>query len=135
MHSSPVLRRDNAWRAGACPSCGHQPTSATEAANQREDLTVAWLEQAVPGGPVGMRRHCTKCQPHGSVAAIVCTGCGDGPLLSGDLAVGFDDGGICAMEPVRAWLADHGWRGPFDRRSSSAGEGLVCPRCADEEAR
>lgn len=133
MHSSPVIGRDNARRARACPSCGRQPTSGTEAANQREDLTVAWLEQDAAGGPVGARRHCTRCQPAGPVAALVCIGCGDGPLLAGNLAVRFDAGGIAAVEPVRAWLADHGWQG-VDPAATAAGEGLVCPRCADEEA-
>lgn len=126
--------------ARACPSCGYQPSSGTEAANQREDLTVAWLERNAAGEPVEVRRHCTGCQPRGPVAALVCAACGDGPLLTGNFAVQFDAGGIGVVEPVRAWLADHGWLVTSERRPSSvpaaaAGEGLVCPRCVDEEER
>lgn len=99
--------------ARACPSCGYQPSSGTEAANQREDLTVAWLERNAAGEPVEVRRHCTGCQPRGPVAALVCAACGDGPLLTGNFAVQFDAGGIGAVEPTSrygpGWPTMAGW--------------------------
>jgi hypothetical protein len=85
----------------------------------RADLDTLWLMPG-PRGPVE-RRFCRACVPAGPVGDVTCVRCGDGPLLSGELAGG-DAQGAAA---VQGWLAGAGWRlaGP------------VCPDCVGELAR
>ena len=69
----------------ACPACGHQPASRPEALRQREDLTIVWLHQDSPSGPISQHRHCASCQPHIECGTVECAHCGDGPILTGAL--------------------------------------------------
>ena len=72
------------------------------------------MVDARSGGPVA-RRFCRACIPPGPVDEVVCVRCGDGPLLSGELA-GADTRGAAV---VQGWLAGAGWRL----------SGPVCPDC------
>jgi DNA invertase Pin-like site-specific DNA recombinase len=100
-----------------CPSCGNEPTLVRERVRHRQDLAMTWLypDPRCPGR-VLERRHCAACQPHDRVAGVECALCADGPMLADRLAERGAD-----ADPVRAWLAAHGWR---DR----PGLGLVCAR-------
>ncbi|MDG3013672.1 recombinase family protein [Speluncibacter jeojiensis] len=104
-HSAPPRRTPR-----ACPSCGHEPTTRAEAAHQRADLAVTWLyrDPDVPGNVVA-RNHCRSCQPEDPAVDIACTVCGDGPILTGELAGG-DDSNEGLPRPVQRWLTDAGWR-------------------------
>jgi hypothetical protein len=64
----------------ACPTCGREPTRH-EAVQQREDLAIVWLH--LDGDHVTEARHCVVRQPHGPVIDVSCSGCGDGPLITG----------------------------------------------------
>ena len=94
----------------ACPACGHQPASRPEALRQREDLTIVWLRQDSPSGPISQHRHCASCQPHIECGTVECAHCGDGPILTGALA-----GQLRKHDPdqptaLRAWFTSHGWQ-------------------------
>jgi len=95
----------------ACPSCGHEPTTREEATTQRADLAVTWLSaDSHRPGQLLPRQHCRHCQPHGPVLDLACAVCGDGPILSGDLATAAAiDAGI-PPKPVQQWLAADGWQ-------------------------
>lgn len=96
-----------------CPTCGHRPVSAAEAARMREDLGVLWLHAAAAG--VREAYHCQQCQPRGRVADTECSSClAGGPLLADELAVGKPPAAVAH------WLARHGWT------VTAAGE-LLCP--------
>jgi hypothetical protein len=64
------------------------PGDGRERFQQRRDLEVLWLS-ADAGHPHGLQvdRHCALCQPHADVAVIECARCGNGPMLTGALAV------------------------------------------------
>jgi DNA invertase Pin-like site-specific DNA recombinase len=103
--------------ATRCPNCGNEPALARERGRHRQDLAMTWLYPD-PRHPerVLERRHCVACQPHDHVAGVECALCADGPMLAGPLAARGAE-----AEPVRAWLAAHGWR-------ERHGLGLVCAR-------
>ncbi|NLE81243.1 MAG: recombinase family protein [Rhodococcus sp.] len=92
----------------ACPSCGHEPTTRSEAVHQRADLAVSWLylDPDAPGTIVA-RNHCRSCQPEEPAVDVACAVCGDGPILAGELATGTND---ALSAPVQRWLTDAGWR-------------------------
>jgi len=49
---------------------------------QREDFAVViWLR--LDGDPLTEARHCVACQLHEPVIDVSCSGCGDGPLITG----------------------------------------------------
>jgi hypothetical protein len=99
--SSPPARR-----ATQCFGCGAPPRDPSQAA----DLATAWLLPA-EGGMVREARYCCACAPTGLVGEIECAGCGDGPLLAGELA----DADLLAGAAIDAWLSQSGWRpvGPW----------------------
>ena len=111
------LSRARRHVAAQCPSCGNEPSLARERVRHRQDLEMTWLYPD-PHHPdrVLERRHCAACQPHDLVAGVECGLCADGPMLAGRLAERGAD-----ADPVRAWLAAHGWR-------ERPGLGLVCAR-------
>jgi hypothetical protein len=49
----------------ACPTCGHEPASREEAAQQRADLAVTWL-QLDKHGDLATAHHCATCAPSGA---------------------------------------------------------------------
>jgi hypothetical protein len=113
-------RRTASHRAGrGCPTCGLVPTVQAEVVEQRLDLQVVWLA-AHPAHPAQLtaRRFCAECQPRGVVYAIACRACGDGPMLTGDLAEAAVGGDLLPV--VTAALAARGWRPARDR------SGWVC---------
>ena len=77
---------------------------------QRDDLTITWLHQDDPDGPITEKHHCVYCQPHGTgTTAVQCAQCGDGPLLS-ETVTGHREGPGHVYGPVRSWLVDSGWQ-------------------------
>lgn len=83
---------------------------------------MTWLLPGPTATDSVIEQHfCRGCVPAGPVADVVCVRCGDGPLLSGDLAAGDE----AATAIVRTWLTGAGWRlaGP------------VCPECVGELSR
>jgi hypothetical protein len=70
-----------------CPTCGHAPTAAAEAEEQRLDLQIVWLTEDPdqPDQPT-VQRFTAQCQPRVAVYAIACRACGDVSLLTGVLA-------------------------------------------------
>lgn len=95
----------------ACPSCGHEPATRSEARQQRADLAVLWLHQSTPRGTISEHRHCAACQPHSDCAVFECAHCGDGPILTGALAKQMRD--RRPSQPtaaLRAWLTQQGWQ-------------------------
>ncbi len=94
----------------ACPSCGHEPTTREEATTQRADLAVTWLSTD-PDRPGQLlpQHHCRRCQPHHPVVDIACTVCGDGPILTGNLATATTNADT-PPKPVQHWLAADGWQ-------------------------
>jgi resolvase-like protein len=108
----PLPRRRASRHAGrpaaglahlACPACGRESATRGEALQQREDLAVVWLH--LDGDPLTEARHCVACQPHGPVIAVSCSGCGNGPLITGQLP---GLGGQLA-QPALDWLRARGW--------------------------
>lgn len=86
----------------ACPSCGHRPVNREEAAQQRGDLSLVWLEADEHGGFTAVH-HCANCAPAGPVTDVVsCLDCEDGPLLPGRHDT--------IPEAVVLWLHDAGWQ-------------------------
>ncbi|MFC5995454.1 hypothetical protein ACFQE5_14665 [Pseudonocardia hispaniensis] len=75
---------------------------------------MTWL---VPGSAgLVIRGFCQDCAPRGPVAEVACVYCGDGPLLTGELA-GVDP----ITDPgVAGWLSSHDWQ---------LNPGPTCPRC------
>jgi len=109
--SSSASARASANRPSrTCPSCGHEPTTREEATTQRADLVVTWLS-ADPDRPGQLlpRWHCRRCQPHSTVLDIACVVCGDGPILTGDLATAAIDADA-PPESVQRWLIADGWQ-------------------------
>lgn len=92
----------------ACPGCGHEPTTRSEAAHQRADLAVSWLyvDSEDPASIV-TRHHCRSCQPDDKAIDIACTICGDGPILVGEPPAGAEGG---VPETVQRWLTGAGWQ-------------------------
>ena len=80
------------------------------------DLEVDWLVADEQGG-ITVEQFCRGCRPVGAVGELVCAGCGDGPLLSGELVNPVDLETATALD---VWLVATGWRpaGPW------------CPECA-----
>jgi hypothetical protein len=105
--------------ASSCPTCGHTPTAGVESAEQHQDLQVIWLgeDRSAPGRLV-VRRFCAECQPRGTVYAIACRACGDGPMITGHLAEMAAAGELPTA--VTDVLAARGWRPARD------GDGWVC---------
>lgn len=95
---------------GACPGCGHRPSSVEAAARLRAELAVRWLIREA-GGLVA-RGFCHECVPSGPVSEVVCGYCGDGPLLAGALAG--------ADPAVAGWLVAEGW---------ALDPAVTCPAC------
>ncbi|ELB85718.1 resolvase [Rhodococcus wratislaviensis IFP 2016] len=54
--------------------------------DQRIDLVTGVLIGVGDPGTVITRSQCRHCQPRQPVADIACTLCGDGPILTGELA-------------------------------------------------
>ena len=99
--SSPRL-----GRSAHCFGCGAPPRDPSQAA----DLATPWLVPAADGS-VRIARYCAACAPGGTVGEIECAGCGDGPLLAGELA----EADLLTGAVIDAWLAASGWRpvGPW----------------------
>lgn len=76
-----------------------------------------WLV-AAPDGAVAARRFCRGCAPAGSVDDIECAVCGDGPLLTTDLAA-VD---LIVSAAIERWLRETGW-------SATRAHEPCCPRC------
>jgi hypothetical protein len=74
------------------------------------DLATPWLVPA-DDGSVRIARYCARCAPGGTVGEIECVGCGDGPLLAGELA----EADLLTGAVIDGWLAASGWRpvGPW----------------------
>ena len=91
----------------ACPTCRHEPATRAEAAHQRDDLAVSWLR---PGpdrpGELVAQHHCRHCEPAPPVFDVACALCGDGPILTGELATAAR---TVLPVPVQRWLTDAGW--------------------------
>ena len=106
--SEPAARpraRPAAGRAPlACPACGREPATSGEARQQREDLAVVWLH--LDGDHLTEARHCVACQPHGPVIDVSCSGCGTGPLITGQP----DEPGGQLAQPALDWLHARGWQ-------------------------
>lgn len=100
-----------------CSACRQEPSTPA----QHLDLTTEWLFPGAQAGELVARRFCRGCAPSGPLAEVVCTRCGDGPLLAGELPV--IDPQVTAA--VDGWLEQAGWRlaGP------------VCPGCMGELSR
>jgi DNA invertase Pin-like site-specific DNA recombinase len=114
-----LVRQRAAMAKAACPTCGNQPAEARARWQQRQDLAAVWLyADPEQPGQVVERRHCAECQPHQQVQTLACPLCGDGPMVTGDLADAMPDEHT-PPEPVRRWLAVHGWH-------DQPGIGLVC---------
>ena len=110
----PVMRAGT--RRGSrvpAPSCDRCQQVATDPLQQIL-MSAQWL---IPG-PDGPRlaRYCRACPPTGPITDLTCTRCGDGPLLTGDLATG-PTGDI--PSPARQWLTANGW----------CLDSQVCPDC------
>ena len=88
----------------ACPTCGREPATRGEALQQREDIAIIWLH--LDGDHLTEARHCMACQPHEPVIDVSCSGCGDGPLITGQSP---ELGGQLAP-PVQDWLHSRGWQ-------------------------
>lgn len=103
-----------------CLTCGHEPVTAADRFQLRQDLATVWLhaDPDHPDSAVVERRHCTACQPdqHQSLACPVCHGVGP------TLADAFADPPTVARAPtdLGGGLAhQHGWH-------QQPGVGLVC---------
>lgn len=101
-HPAPVRRASR-----ACPNCGHEPTTRSEAIHQRADLAVSWLHiDPDATGKIVARNHCRSCQPENQAVDIACDVCGDGPIFAGEFA----GAGGSPPDPVRRWLTEEGWQ-------------------------
>ena len=104
----PVVPVVGERSARACPSCGYEPGTRAEAMALRADLAVLWLHPDPDSpGAVVQARHCRTCQPKGPVVDVECTCCGDGPIITGVLALDSAPGSVAY--PVRRWLVAAGW--------------------------
>lgn len=84
--SEPGTRAAHRGRVrGRYARCGQLPANPIE----RAEVAMTWLLPD-PGaaGAVLEQHFCRGCTPPGPVADVACARCGDGPLLSGDLAGG-----------------------------------------------
>lgn len=111
--SSSKSGRARDTRTQRCFGCG----TAAQDPSQAADLATPWLLPA-ESGAVRMARFCRACAPTGEVGEIECLGCGDGPLLAGELA----DADLLTGAAIDSWLAATGWRpaGPWCPQCSSA---------------
>jgi hypothetical protein len=107
----PHRRNGQTISSLACPTCGHEPLTRPEALKQREDLTVVWLHQHTPHGPITQHQHCSSCQPHDGAALLECVRCGDGPILTGTLAKHLNQHGPHQLPAeLHTWLTSSGWQ-------------------------
>jgi hypothetical protein len=104
-------------RPRRCPSCDYTPAQGIEADEHWNDLEVEWFVDD-PNDQVAVRRFCSHCQPQGTVAALACRVCGDGPMLTGPWAASVTAGQL--PPAIVAQLTDGGWRPARD------GNGWVC---------
>ena len=88
----------------ACPACGHEPATRGEALQQCEDLAIIWLH--LDGDHLTEARHCVACQPDEPVIDVSCSGCGDGPLITGQPP----ELGDRLAAPALDWLHSRGWQ-------------------------
>ncbi|HEY0616397.1 MAG TPA: recombinase family protein [Kribbella sp.] len=115
----------------ACPGCGTVPNGKIVAARLREEVQTDWWSTTdTDPDRIVVTQHCGRCQPH-SVYALACLACGDGPLLTGELAELARD-----TEPqelpavVTNQLTATGWQWA----TTSYGAGWVCRQTACESA-
>lgn len=101
--------RDHTQRL-RCDRCAQTPANPLE----QILMSAQWLIPG-PDGPA-LARYCRACPPTGPITDLTCTRCGDGPLLTADLAAGPD--GVLP-DPARHWLTAAGWHL----------DGPVCPSC------
>lgn len=108
----------------ACPGCGTVPNGKIVAARLREELqTEWWSTSSAEPALIQLTRHCGRCQPH-TVYAVACLACGDGPLLTGDLADLARDADPQQLPPaVTERLTAEGWHWAT---TSSYGTGWIC---------
>jgi hypothetical protein len=100
-----ISTRRAAGRAAlACPACGHEPTTRSEALQQREDLAIVWLH--LDGDHLTETRHCPACQPHEHIIDVSCSCCGNGPLITGQSL----ELGNQLPAPALEWLHARGWQ-------------------------
>jgi DNA invertase Pin-like site-specific DNA recombinase len=113
----PLLAERTVPDTLTCPSCGSVPDGANDRFQHRRDLAVLWF-YADDTDPYGIRvqRHCPHCQPHDQLAVVECALCGQGPMLSGELAASMTGDALPELAARRLTLA--GWRTAPD---------LVCP--------
>jgi DNA invertase Pin-like site-specific DNA recombinase len=95
----------------ACPGCGTVPNGKIAAARLREELqTDWWSTSSTTPGRIEVTQHCGRCQPH-TVHAVSCLTCGDGPLLTGELAeLAHNTDPRQLPELVTTELTRSGWR-------------------------
>ncbi|GAA1582151.1 hypothetical protein GCM10009789_39870 [Kribbella sancticallisti] len=109
----------------ACLGCGAVPNGKIAAARLREELqTDWWSTTAANPDRIEVTRHCGRCQPH-TVHAIACLTCGDGLLLTGELAeLARDTDPQQLPGVVTDRLATSGWQWA----TTSYGTGWICNR-------
>lgn len=112
-----------------CPTCGDAPGNQTDAARLREELqTEWWSTTGRDPDQIVVKRHCGRCQPH-TVYAMACLACGDGPLLTGQLAeIARDTGPQQLPAVVTDQFAAAGWQWT----TTSYGAGWVCCQAAGQ---
>jgi DNA invertase Pin-like site-specific DNA recombinase len=115
----------------ACPGCGAVPNGKIAAARLREELqTEWWSTTGTAPARIQVTHHCGRCQPH-TVYALACLACGDGPLLTGQLAEVTHDTELQELPAVvTSQLTASGWQWA----TTSYGAGWVCRRTACESA-
>ncbi|MDV7090060.1 recombinase family protein [Rhodococcus opacus] len=87
-----------------CPTCGYEPTIRAEAAHQRADLAVTWLDPPDHRGAVITVGIAIPGRPAFDMA---CSICGDGPILAGRARRASEE-----RQPdrgVQRWLTAAGW--------------------------
>jgi hypothetical protein len=101
-----------------CPYCGFTPTGSSPTRRLRADLEIEWLTEVE--GRMSPVRYCQACAPNAGIGEVMCVGCGDGPLLAGDVAT----------DLLLRWLIDHGWSVPSGMTADAR-----CPSCAPRSRR
>ncbi|WP_344116866.1 recombinase family protein [Kribbella alba] len=123
----------NQHRLG-CPGCGSVPNGKVAAARLREELQTDWWSTSDQNPDrIQVTQHCGRCQPH-TVYAVACLACGDGPLLTGQLAeLARDTEPQQLPDVVTGELTRAGWRWT----QTSHATGWVCcqPAAPAEEGR
>ena len=99
------------------------PNGKIAAARLREEIqTNWWSTSTIDPGRVDVAQYCGRCQPH-SVYAVACLACGDGPLLTGELAeLARDTEPQQLPELVTSELTRAGWRWA----DTTHGSGWIC---------